>query len=88
MSVALPVLSGAALIKVLQNHGWEVARQSGSHVSLRNPQAGAAPLTVPLHKELKRGTLNGILNDAGLSREALVASLSRKGRRAEPQGLE
>jgi predicted RNA binding protein YcfA (HicA-like mRNA interferase family) len=25
-----------------------------------------ASLTVPLHRELKRGTLSGILNDAGL----------------------
>jgi hypothetical protein len=26
---------------------------------------------VPLHAELKRGTLNGILRDAGLSRDEL-----------------
>lgn len=25
------------------------------------------PITVPLHKELKRGTLNGIIKDAGLT---------------------
>jgi len=28
-------------------------------------------LTVPLHKELKRGTLTGILNDAGLDSDQL-----------------
>lgn len=28
-----------------------------------------APLTVPLHRELKRGMLTGILNDAGLTPE-------------------
>jgi predicted RNA binding protein YcfA (HicA-like mRNA interferase family) len=28
-------------------------------------------LTVPLHRELKRGTLSGILNDAGLDADQL-----------------
>jgi len=28
-------------------------------------------LTVPLHRELKRGTLSGILNDAGLDTDQL-----------------
>ena len=28
-------------------------------------------VTVPLHRELKRGTLSGILNDAGLDPERL-----------------
>jgi len=28
-------------------------------------------LTVPLHRELKRGTLTGILNDAGLATDQL-----------------
>jgi predicted RNA binding protein YcfA (HicA-like mRNA interferase family) len=28
-------------------------------------------LVVPLHRELKRGTLSGILRDAGLDREEL-----------------
>jgi hypothetical protein len=32
---------------------------------------------VPLHKELKRGTLNGILKDARLSREELNSLLRR-----------
>lgn len=30
-----------------------------------------ASLTVPLHRELKRGTLSGILNDAGLDADKL-----------------
>jgi hypothetical protein len=34
-------------------------------------------LVVPLHKELKRGTLNGILKDARLSREELNSLLRR-----------
>jgi predicted RNA binding protein YcfA (HicA-like mRNA interferase family) len=42
-----------------------VVRQRGSHVRLKHPNR-RTPLTVPLHRELKRGTLAGILGDARL----------------------
>jgi predicted RNA binding protein YcfA (HicA-like mRNA interferase family) len=70
VSERLPVVSGTQLVNVLQKLGWEVARQRGSHVRLKH-QDRAVSLVVPLHRELKRGTLNGILRDAGLSREEL-----------------
>jgi predicted RNA binding protein YcfA (HicA-like mRNA interferase family) len=62
---ALPVISGQRLIKALERDGWEVARQRGSHVRLKHPDRRVS-LTVPLHRELKRGTLAGILGDAGI----------------------
>jgi hypothetical protein len=34
------------------------------------------PLVVPLHRELKRGTLAGILRDAGVDRMTYVGSCS------------
>ena len=74
MSERLPVVSGAKLIDVLQKLGWEVAPQRGSHVRLKH-QDRAVSLVVPLHRELKRGTLNGILRDAGLSRDELREQL-------------
>jgi len=70
VSERLPVVSGAQLIRVLEGLGWEVARQRGSHVRLRHPDRSTF-LVVPLHRELKKGTLNGILKDAGLEREQL-----------------
>lgn len=70
MSERLPVVSGAQLIGVLRKLGWESVRQRGSHVSLRHPDHSAL-LVVPLHREVKRGTLNGILRDAGIAREEL-----------------
>ena len=66
----LPVFSGAQLVRALEKTGWEVARQRGSHVRMRHPERHTQ-LTVPLHKELKRGTLAGILTDAGLDRGQL-----------------
>jgi predicted RNA binding protein YcfA (HicA-like mRNA interferase family) len=74
VSERLPVVSGAQLIDVLQKHGWDVARQRGSHVRLKH-QDRVVSLVVSLHRELKRGTLNGILRDAGLSRDELRGQL-------------
>lgn len=70
MSGRLPVVSGAQLVAVLERLGWQVVRQRGSHVRLRRPDRSVF-LVVPLHRELKRGTLNGILRDAGLDRDEL-----------------
>jgi predicted RNA binding protein YcfA (HicA-like mRNA interferase family) len=66
----LPVVSGQRLVRALERDGWECVRQRGSHVRMKHPERGAA-LTVPLHREIKRGTLLGILNDAGLHVEEL-----------------
>jgi hypothetical protein len=46
------------------------SRQRGSHVRLKDPDRSVS-LLVPLHRELKRGTLAGILRDAGIDREEL-----------------
>jgi predicted RNA binding protein YcfA (HicA-like mRNA interferase family) len=70
VSAGLPVVSGQRLVKALERAGWEVARQRGSHVRMKHPDRRTA-LTVPLHRELKRGTLSGILNDAGVDADEL-----------------
>ena len=70
MTPRQPVVSGERLIKALGQEGWEVVRQRGSHVRLKKPGRRNA-LVVPLHKELKRGTLGGILRDADLNADDL-----------------
>ena len=70
MSERLPVVSGQQLIAALEKLGWAVVRQRGSNVRLKHP-ARSTPLVVPLHRELQRGTLAGILRDAGIDREDL-----------------
>ncbi len=70
MSERLPVVSGAQLLKALERIGWVSVRQRGSHVRLKHPNR-AVSLVVPLHRELKRGTLAGILRDAGVDRDEL-----------------
>jgi predicted RNA binding protein YcfA (HicA-like mRNA interferase family) len=65
-----PVVSGPRLIKALEAEGWKVARQRGSHVRLKEAGHRLA-LVVPLHRELRKGTLAGILRDADLGPEDL-----------------
>ncbi|MGH9069413.1 MAG: type II toxin-antitoxin system HicA family toxin [Acidimicrobiales bacterium] len=70
MTERLPVVSGAQLVAALGQVGWETVRQRGSHVRLKHPGRDIA-LVVPLHRELRRGTLAAIVRDAGLTREEL-----------------
>ncbi len=64
----LPKLSGAELIRILERHGYEQVRTKGSHSRLYPPESsGLKKITVPLHKELKAGTLSNIMKDAGLT---------------------
>jgi predicted RNA binding protein YcfA (HicA-like mRNA interferase family) len=65
-----PVVSGRLLVRALLADGWFFARQKGSHVLLRKP-GRPVPIVVPLHRELKKGTLAGILRDARLTTDDL-----------------
>ena len=68
----LPRVSGAEAIRALQRLGFEKARQRGSHVILRRAGKGCV---VPLHSELKVGTLAGLLRQAEVSTEEFTANL-------------
>lgn len=74
MTPRQPVVSGAELIRALERDGWSVVRQRGSHVRLKKAGRRNA-LVVPLHKEIRKGTLAGILRDAGLTADDLRALL-------------
>jgi len=76
----LPVASGEQLIKLLGRLGYEIIRQKGSHVRLgKSTAAGDHRITVPLHDELAKGTLNDILADLsiwnGISKDSLIEML-------------
>lgn len=63
--------SGKECIKILCNKfGFTAARQRGSHVILRKETPkGPVGTSVPIHKELKIGTLKGVLELAKISEE-------------------
>ena len=75
----LPVTSGEKLIKKLNELGYDVLRQKGSHVRLRKRTLlGEHNITVPRHSELAKGTLNDILNKVALWNGIPVESLRKK----------
>ncbi|MHB1907448.1 MAG: type II toxin-antitoxin system HicA family toxin [Nitrososphaerales archaeon] len=73
MSEGLPVVSGRDVVKALGRAGFRVVRQRGSHVRLERMYVDKIiKLTVPMHEELKRGTLRQIIADAELSVDEFV----------------
>jgi predicted RNA binding protein YcfA (HicA-like mRNA interferase family) len=56
-------LSGQQLIKHLKPYGYEVTRQTGSHIRLTTEIQGQHHITIPNHEPLKIGTLSAILTD-------------------------
>lgn len=68
----LPRVSGAAIVRALERLGFERLRQSGSHVIMRRGPKGCV---VPLHDEVKVGTLAGILRQADVSADDFIGAL-------------
>jgi len=69
-------VSGNKLIKALSSVGFRVVGTKGSHVRLKKKgETGIFIVIVPLHQEMKRGTLKSILRQAGLTAEDLKALL-------------
>ena len=50
-----------------------VSRQRGSHIVLRR---GSSVCVVPDHREIKTGTLSGVLKQAGVSRDEFLSALA------------
>jgi len=69
-------LSGWEVVRALGRLGFTTARQTGSHVNLRrSTPEGDIPVTVPLHRSLKVGTLRAILRQAQVDVGELLKAL-------------
>ena len=78
MSPKLPVVSGRQVIRVLERIGYQIVRQKGSHIRLRDENDPEhLPITVPDHRTLKPGLLRQILRDANLTVDEFVKLLRR-----------
>ena len=72
----LPRISSKEAIRVLERLGFEQVRQTGSHVVMKKEtQDGEIGCVVPVHQELKVGTLSGILKQAQVTVEEFIDSL-------------
>lgn len=72
-------ISGQNLIKYLKVYGYEVTRQSGSHIRLTTIRNGEHHITIPNQSQLKIGTLSSILaeiaNHFDVSKDQLITEL-------------
>jgi len=70
----LPVISGREAVRAFERAGWKVSRREGSHIILT--KAGTpVTLSVPDHREVRRGTLRSLIRKAGLTAEEFMSLL-------------
>ncbi len=71
----VPVVPGDRVVRALGRAGFDVARIRGSHHILRH--ADGRSTTVPVHRgrDIRPGTLRGILADVGLTVDEFRALL-------------
>ena len=69
----LPAIQPKRLIRTLERAGFSVHRVSGSHYILKHPAKPTLRVTVPFHNgDLKRGTLQSIVKQAGFTNEEFL----------------
>ena len=56
-------ITGKMLARKLAKFGYQIERQTGSHIRLKTDNQGVHSITIPNHSPIKVGTLNGILKE-------------------------
>jgi predicted RNA binding protein YcfA (HicA-like mRNA interferase family) len=68
-------LDGKKLAALLRAYGYEITRQTGSHIRLTSTLKGREHhITIPAHRVLSVGTLHGILRETATYLEMELAS--------------
>ena len=68
----MSAITSKKLLKFLEKRGFYINRQSGSHMIIHHHSDATKRITIPLHnKDLKPGTLNSILKQAGITKDEL-----------------
>ncbi len=76
MSQRLPALKPRDVLRALQRAGFFVHHTSGSHYILKHPSKSNLRVSVAYHnKDLKRRTLESIIEQAGLTVEEFLKFL-------------
>ena len=70
----LPHVSGTEVQRALERLGFHKVRQSGSHVVMKRESQACV---VPMHSEVKIGTLAGLLRQAEVTPEEFMAALRK-----------
>lgn len=70
----IPALTSRQLLEALQRGGYEQARQSGSHLTMKHPDRSM--VIVPLHaRDVNRATMMRIIRQAGYTEDEFLALL-------------
>ena len=72
MNAGLPTVTGRQAVRALERAGFVVNRIVGSHHMLVHPDDPRRAVTLPVHgaRDLKSGTLRGIIRQAGMTIDA------------------
>jgi len=68
----------AELIKLMESHGFVKDRQSGSHIVMKHPGPPERSVVVPAHRNIKVGTLRGILQSVSEQTRLPIEDLLKK----------
>jgi len=72
-------VGGLELARKLERYGYQITRQTGSHLRLTTQEAGEHHVTIPRHDSLRVGTLSAILSEVaehlGITRDELIQEL-------------
>jgi predicted RNA binding protein YcfA (HicA-like mRNA interferase family) len=71
----LPVISGREAAAAFTKVGFAFSHQKGSHMIFRRTEPPHQHLSIPDHKELRRGLLRTLIREAGLTVEEFVGLL-------------
>lgn len=69
MGSKYPILPPSIIIKALQKIGFYKVSQKGSHVKYRKDGEVKRIVIIPMHDEIAKGTLQSILEQAGITLE-------------------
>jgi predicted RNA binding protein YcfA (HicA-like mRNA interferase family) len=71
-----PALKPKDVLRILEREGFAVHHVSGSHYVLKHAQKTGLRVTLPWHsRDLKRGTLRSIIEQAGYTVDEFAALL-------------
>jgi predicted RNA binding protein YcfA (HicA-like mRNA interferase family) len=72
-----PTVKAKDFIKVIEKLGFYLDRQKGSHAIYKNNEGQR--VVVPIHsgKDIKQGTLMGMIQDIGLDKETFLKLLNK-----------
>lgn len=71
-------VTGDDLAKAMQALGYEMTRQTGSHMRLTTSCRGEHHITIPRHNPMRVGTLSAILSEVAAHLETTREDLARR----------